>query len=135
MAYEDLKKTILDNYGGQDNVPDSVYNALYKFKQNGQDALDDRDYAILSEAKNYKLPEVTEPSTMEFAAFAHPTTPFMAVGPNADPILDAIIPCPNLDARTSSPSPGKRIAAFNGSERSPVTPSPCLAPSIFSNDL
>lgn len=74
MAYEDLKNTILNNYGGQDNVPDSVYNALYKFKQNGQDALDDRDYAILSEAKTYKLPEVTEPSTMEFAAFAHPTT-------------------------------------------------------------
>lgn len=75
MAYEDLKNTILNNYGGQDNVPDSVYNALYKYKQNGQDALDDRDYAILSEAKTYKLPEVTEPSTMEFAAFAHPTTP------------------------------------------------------------
>lgn len=75
MVYEDLKKTILDNYGGQNNVPDYVYNVLYKFKLNGQDALDARDSAILSEAKNYKLPEVTEPSTMEFAAFAHPTTP------------------------------------------------------------
>ena len=63
MAYEDLKNTILNNYGGQDNVPDSVYNALLKYKQNGQDALDDRDYAILTEAKSYSQ----SPSTYQFA--------------------------------------------------------------------
>ena len=63
MAYEDLKNTILNNYGGQDNVPDSVYNALLKYKQNGQDALDDRDYAILTEAKSYSK----SPSTYQFA--------------------------------------------------------------------
>ena len=60
MAYEDIKKTIINNYGGQDNIPDNVYNALLKYKTNGQDALDDNDYNTLLQAKNYK-PTTTSP--------------------------------------------------------------------------
>lgn len=76
MAYEDLRDQVLSNYGGQDNVPDSVYNALYKYKTQGQDALDDREYSILAQEKEKPLPEVDKnaESAYTFYGFANPLT-------------------------------------------------------------
>jgi len=71
MAYEDLKNTILSNYGGQDNVPDDVYNALSKYKTQGQDALSDSEYSILDKAKSY----IDEGKTVQGGVvFMNPTT-------------------------------------------------------------
>jgi len=52
MAYEDLKAAALKKYGSQDDIPDDVYNSLYKYKTQGQDALNDQEYNILSNLKS-----------------------------------------------------------------------------------
>lgn len=52
MAYEDLKAAALKKYGSQDDIPDDVYNSLYKYKTQGQDALNDQEYNILAGLKS-----------------------------------------------------------------------------------
>lgn len=81
-----LTQQIVSHFGGQDNVPDDVYNALSTYEKS-QDDLSDEQYKLLDSLKQVsasgniqpKLPELPPvpadtQSDYSFVGFANPTT-------------------------------------------------------------
>lgn len=82
-----LTQQIVSHFGGQDNVPDDVYNALSTYEKS-QDDLSDDQYKLLDSLKQVsasrttpdaQLPELPAvpadtPSEYSFVGFANPTT-------------------------------------------------------------
>lgn len=75
MSYDELKNLALNKYGHIDSIPDSTYNALRAYKDNGASALDDDNtYNILRGLK--ESTPVDEGTTVQGGVvFMHPTTP------------------------------------------------------------
>lgn len=56
LSYNELKEKVLRRYGNIDNIPDSVYNAMISYRDNGTAALDDdKVFDILVSERDYKF--------------------------------------------------------------------------------